>query len=73
MAHGKHKSRDDNWCIGSTCNIPAIIELDGIIVVHRYNLSIVAECMASSLNNCIQVPFVTGCSWCAQGKGISYS
>ncbi len=39
----------------------ARIELDGIIIVHRYNPSIVAECMASSVNNCIQVPFVTRC------------
>ncbi len=39
----------------------ARIELDGIIVVSRLNLSIAAECMASSVNNCIQLPFVAGC------------
>ncbi len=38
------------------------MELDGIIAMHRYNSSIVAEYMASSVNNCIQAAFVTGCS-----------
>ncbi len=58
MACGKRKSLDDNNSPLSDCKIPTHIESDGIIVVHRYNLSIVAECKASSINNCIQAPIV---------------
>ncbi len=62
MAHDKHKLRDGDCHLCSICNKPARTELDDIIVVHRYNLSIVAKCMGSSVNNCIHAPFVTGCS-----------
>ncbi len=59
---GKRKSGDDNNHPLSVCKKPAEVALDGIIVVHRYNPNIVAECMALSVNYCIQAHFVTGCS-----------
>ncbi len=62
MACGKLKSGDDNNHLLSECKKPAQLTLDGIIVVHRCNPNIVAECMALSVNNCIKAPFVTGCS-----------
>ncbi len=51
------------------------MELDGIIAMHRYNSSIVAEYMASSVNNCVQVAIVTGCSMrmsCPDGSRRNY-
>ncbi len=62
MTPGKQKSRDDkcHTCLESLQ--PAEVELNGIITVHRYNVSIVAEWMAASVNSCIQAPFAMGCS-----------
>ncbi len=60
MACVKHKYEDDNNRPLSNCKKPAELALDGIIVVCRYNPNIDAECMALSVNNCIQAPFFTG-------------
>ncbi len=62
MVCGKCKSQDDNNPPLSDCKKATQVELDGIIIVHRYNPFIVVKCIASSVNNCIQAPFITGCS-----------
>ncbi len=75
MAPGKCKSGDDNNRLLSDCKNSAQVALDGIMVVHRYNPNIVAECMAMSVNNCIWAPFVTGCRLrmsCSDGSWLNY-
>ncbi len=62
MARSKQKLRDDNHCTSSEHE-----KLDGVvnncvIIVHRDNASMFAKCMTVSVNNCIQVPFASGCS-----------
>ncbi len=47
MTSGKQKTRTNN------CH-----ELDTVIAWHRYNSSIVAECTAAAIDNCIQAPFL---------------
>ncbi len=61
MSSGKHKSGDGDCCLLSEIQKPTRVELDCILwcVMHRYNPLIVAKCMASFVNNCIHVPFVT--------------
>ncbi len=62
MACGKCKPGDNNNWLLFDCKTPPLVASDSIIVIHKYNPNIVVEYMASSVNNCIQAPFVTECT-----------
>ncbi len=47
--------------IQNSCVKPQGIVNDGLIVVHQYNATLFAECMAASVNDCIQVLFSSEC------------